>query len=112
MVREFPSKIALNPEAKAWLKPLLTGLSFVRWDRFIPFEIGMRVYGWINRDDSYKDFVVLDLIFGASPKAILIATSSAKYSKRIAEYLELQHNDCLRVETLGLDVPNIVKEKK
>lgn len=104
-------KFQLGTQAKLWVESVLIGLTFVRWDRFVPFDVGLRVFGWIPRQDGRSDFVVLDLIW-VGQKAILIATSSAKYSAQIAAYLELPHSDCRRVETLELDIPNVIKEVK
>lgn len=108
MVKEPNFK--LNDLAKVWVESVLGGLAFVKWDRFVPFDIGLRVYGWIPREDNRSDFVVLDLIWNEM-KAILIATSSSKYSNDIARYLELEHNPCMRLESLQLELTNVVMTK-
>ena len=42
------------------IEKILKGLKFVMWDRFVQHaKDGITFYGWIDREDSYKDFLVL-----------------------------------------------------
>ncbi len=72
----------------------LKKFDFVMWDRYFGECESLTFYGWIERKDKYKDFLILD--FGVKP--IWWATSSEKYSKKIAEMLNQDHSRCNRVE--------------
>lgn len=72
----------------------LKKFDFVMWDRYFGESESLTFYGWIKRTDKYKDFLILD--FGVKP--IWWATSSEKYSKKIAEILNQDHSRCYRVE--------------
>ncbi|MCF8070049.1 MAG: hypothetical protein K9L30_15820 [Desulfobacterales bacterium] len=82
---------------------ILKKLSFVNWDRYFEFEGGKSFFGWIERDDNYKDFILLDFV----GKEIGFATSSKKFSKKIARILNQEHSDCKRVEYF-CDIPNVI----
>jgi hypothetical protein len=69
--------------------------NFVKWDRFIEFYDEISFFGWIDREDSYKDFVLIRF-YNSIPN--YFATSSAKYSKKIAKILGFIHTDCKKVE--------------
>ena len=92
---------------------VLRSLDFVKWDRYFGENNCYTFFGWIDRDDSYKDFVVLDIELDKIRKGLLIgfSTSSKKYSKRIADILRCGHLDCIRIEHF-CDLGNIIKEKK
>ena len=34
-------------------------MPFVTWDRYVVLVDAVETYGWIDREDSYKDFVCL-----------------------------------------------------
>lgn len=82
---------------------VLEKLNFVKWDRFS----GFFVFGWIEREDSYKDFVVVEFVNG---NPVMFVTSSKKYSKKISKllYLEVSHEKCKRVEDYFL-IKNSIK---
>ena len=89
---------------------VLRRLYFVNWDRY--FNIGhyFTFFGWIKREDSYKDFVVIDFYFGEDGKTeISYSRSSKKYSKQISGILNCSHSDCRRVEHF-CDIDNVIKE--
>lgn len=89
---------------REYIETILERLEFVEWDRFVPFCDGpepprLRLYGWIDRDDAYKDFVLLDL--WPSLDEFECITSSERYSERINEVLgndSDDHVECRRVE--------------
>lgn len=84
---------------KDWIEKTLEKLPFVRWDRYIEDKDDnlIEMYGWIDREDDYKDFVLLE--FNLNKKEVyFVATSSDKYSEQIAEILNSSHSDCIRVE--------------
>lgn len=111
----------LTPHEKEWIMNCLTDMPFVQWDRYT-FNDGvnkrherffwLKIYGWIEREDAYKDFVVLDFYKqGNIMEAHHIITSSAKYSQPINEIMmEKDHFDCNRVED-AFNIPNAVKRK-
>lgn len=73
----------------------------IEWDRFIEQDKDtLSVYGWIQRTDNKRDFVLLGVnVFG-----ITLTTSSAKYSKLMSEKLNLgnpsTHTNCIKVSEL------------
>jgi hypothetical protein len=101
-------------ENRDWIRELLTRLDFVTWDRFTVGEINdyqvLDVYGWIDRDDEYKDFVWSR--FWPENENLEYTTSSDKYSKEIERIWfgdeSEGHNQCRRVENT-FDVPNAVE---
>ena len=88
---------------------VLKKLSFVNWDRYFGEE-ELTFFGWINRKkDNYKDFVTI--VFDEKGLVISYATSSAKYTEKIAEVLNFYHLPCSRIEYF-CDLDNIIKEDK
>ena len=98
-------------ENKEWIQEVLNKLPFVKWDRFVEDEEAnlIEIYGWIDRGDNYKDFVLLEFNL-TKQEVYFIATSSDKYSEKIAEILNSSHSDCKRVED-NFDVQNSAKTK-
>ena len=94
------------------LADVLNRLPFVTWDRYLEWEddetgdVWAVFYGWIERDDEYKDFASIKI--NASENEIVdFLTSSSEHSEEIHERLGFDletHNQCHRVENLGLDV--------
>lgn len=70
----------------------------------------MKVFGWIDREDGYKDFVVLGFEVEGKNHAIHhIMTSSARFSEEINIAVgEESHTDCQRVESF-VSIPNSIK---
>jgi hypothetical protein len=90
---------------KDWIARHLEMVPVVEWDRFTVGEMSdhqyVDIYGWIDRDDDYKDFVWTR--FWPHNKVMEFTTSSDEYS----DYLQAEwfgedsldeHNDCRRVE--------------
>lgn len=92
-------------EYKEFIESILDKLDFVNWDRYFGEDENLVFLGWIDREDNYKDFVVLDF----SVRPIWFVTSSKKYSKKIGELLEHRsHSECKRIEH-DFDVKNVIK---
>lgn len=82
---------------KAAVEAVLRELEFVEWDRYHSFGEQVAFFGWINREDQYKDFVVIHW----NPETARVEgyhTSSAKYTEAIGDILGIPHSDCHRVE--------------
>ena len=103
----------LGPSAVTWIGKQLVKTEFVTWDRYIVDERGeyttSDVYGWIDRDDEYKDFVWVR--FWPDYEVFEYTTSSDQYSKRLGEIWfgeSSDHEPCQRVEDT-FDIPNCVE---
>jgi len=88
---------------RRWVEKKLRSLRMVEWDRYTVGDWeghqAVNVYGWIDRDDEYKDFVLV--ILWPEGEGIYSLTSSAEHSEYISETLHGEaggHNDCHRVE--------------
>jgi len=100
---------------REWIGGLLERLQFVEWDRFTVGEMDgyqyVDVYGWIERDDDYKDFVWTR--FWPNTETVEYTTSSDEYSEKIQiewfgkDSLD-NHNSCRRVEH-GFEISNAVE---
>lgn len=101
-----------NPE---WIADRLEAVPVVEWDRFTVGKINekqvVNIYGWIDREDEYKDFVWTR--FWPDVKQLEFMTSSEEFS----DYLHVEwfgeeslddHNPCRRVEH-AFDVENAVE---
>ena len=104
---------SLPPEAVEWIATQLEKVGFVTWDRFTVTERQgytlVDVYGWIDRDDAYKDFVWTR--FYPGNKTFEYTTSSDEHSERLGEIWFGESNDhepCRRVEDT-FDIPNRVE---
>ena len=91
------------------IEKILKGLKFVMWDRFVQHaKDGITFYGWIDREDSYKDFLVLQYNAGEWWGI----TSSVKYDKEIKEYFgDKDGIACQRVQ-YHFEVKNCIRLKK
>lgn len=98
------------------MEHILEKLEFVEWDRLLEFknENGnriTRVFGWIEREDEYKDFVHLEFL-EESNEVLFLGTSSKQYSEKIHTILygedDDQHVQCRRVEN-QLDIENVIE---
>ena len=95
------------------VRKTLEELSFVKWDRFVHYVDPWRfkVYGWIDREDSYKDFVLLTFTNNGENYIVGYVTSSKKYDKEISKILGAEEDHpCERVEDY-LELPNVIKLK-
>ena len=95
----------------------------VAWDRFVredePIDQELReasaiysMYGWIEREDSYKDFIFVTFYWDGY---FTYWTSSAKYSEIFHERIQGStegHTDCERIEEWFPDIKNVVRLKK
>ena len=91
-----------------WITDKLEKLDFVEWDRYFHVKTGLVFYGWITREqDPYKDFVVLEL---NTRQNIVVRydTSSEQYTEEIADRLDLNHSECIRVEDT-FKIPNMIE---
>jgi hypothetical protein len=97
-----------------WIADELAAVPFVEWDRFVVEDHDghqcLRIYGWIDRDDEYKDFVVAR--FWPEQESIGFTTSSDEHSAYLHEEWIGEHPDdhteCRRVENT-FDVGNVVE---
>ena len=95
----------MEQNKKNYMCNILRKLSFVKWDRYFGKEENLTFYGWIDREDNYKDFVFIEFNDGGY---ITHGTSSNKYSKKISKILMKEHSDCKRVENF-CNIPNMIK---
>lgn len=76
----------------------------VIWDRYTNSGTHYYVYGWIERTDGKRDFVVLEMEQDSEAlRAIDFVTSSAKYSREIMKILfitDAGHTDCQLISEL------------
>lgn len=97
-----------------WIESQLSALSLVEWDRFTIGDWNgtqsVSAYGWIDREDEYKDFVLI--IFWAENEELYYISSSDEYTVEIHQTLfdesPEEHNDCRRVEHT-FDVENAIE---
>jgi len=99
------------------MKEDMEKLSFVNWDRFIVNikEKKIDLYGWIKREDSHEDFVIITYEQTFSKKwKTSYGTSSKKYDKKIFKLLECEGEEpfvCQRVED-NFNIKNCIKLEK
>lgn len=77
---------------------ILASLSFVRWDRYTEDDVSRNFYGWIDREDAYKDFIVLTHYKSANWWWI---TSSVRYDLEIVAVMGgtvEKSCPCIRIE--------------
>lgn len=98
----------MNKRIEKWLEKFL----FVQWDRFCVDEEHTTIFGWIERDDEYKDFIVLYFIGGFLDSYM---TSSSFYSLPIYKMINggsaKGHVNCQRVEG-RFNVNNSIKLRR
>ena len=111
-----------KPGLEKWCADALASFTFVNWDRFIMTKKPdsphiITCYGWMDRaGDSYKDFVVLNIVLDT--RLIMhVASSSVEYTDKISllcceiSGLAPRHSkQCIRIED-KFDIPNMVKMK-
>jgi hypothetical protein len=104
----------MTEQLSDWIQDELKALQFVEWDRFVTGEWSegvdyVTVYGWIDRDDAYKDFVVVTFW---DDRGRWFTTSSDEYTVEIHQSLfdesPDKHNDCQRIEH-ATDIGNVVE---
>lgn len=102
------------------IKRILNLFPEVLWDRYIEDRGGTTeddysdvrtdyFYGWITREDQYKDFMILSM----QEDGWSYLTSSSKYSAEFHKRMETkaEHTDCDRVEDLFPLEVNVVRLK-
>jgi len=112
------SNVEVGHEVVNLVEDILGRLDMVEWDRFVEGNdpnIGgqyLNVYGWIDRDDDYKDFVMLRFWPKYDPTLIGFTTSSDEHTEEIHERIYGEetdgHNACKRVEHT-FDVENAIE---
>lgn len=102
----------ITKHAKDIIENWLEDFHYVRWDRAIPLEEHgvASIFGWIDRDDGKKDFVLIEASLNTG-EMHLIGTSSKEWSEKIAQELGDEHTDCVRVED-HFDINNSIKLNK
>lgn len=98
------------------LQQRLAAAEMVEWDRFIMEENGdnspmIRVYGWVDRDDQYKDFVLVD--YFVEPEEVTYITSNPSIEDDLEAALvhkdeDVETVDCKRVEHYS-DIDNAIQ---
>ena len=74
----------------------------VEWDRYVNDERTYSVYGWIQRGDGKRDFLLVTIKEDLG-MYVSFVTSSAKYSRTITELIHgntSEHIDCKKIEDL------------
>ena len=74
----------------------------VEWDRYVNDERTYSVYGWIQRGDGKRDFLLVTIKEDLG-MYVSFVTSSAKYSRMITELIHggtSEHIDCKKIEDL------------
>jgi len=80
----------------------------VSWDRWSGEDGDITIFGWIDRDDSYKDFCLINF---TDNEPYEIYSSSAKYTDSFCGRLDFTHDQCKRVEDT-FNVSNMIRLKK
>ena len=80
------------------IEELLESFDYVAWDRFVEGKERISIYGWIDRKDAYKDFIVL--LINKNTGSCSYVTSSVKYHFEIEKSMCLPEKapNCQRVE--------------
>lgn len=101
-----------------WCEDQLAKLDMVDWDRFTVGQdpkhgLTISVYGWIDREDEFKDFVIVVFYPESGDDGLqFYTTSSDEWTAEIHERLfgvePESHNDCKRVENY-MDIPNAIE---
>jgi len=98
----FPLRSSYVPKITNWLNKL----PVVRWDR-ISQKVGhIYAFGWIDREDEYKDFIVIDFVNG---EPVDYVSSDIKYNLEHRRILGLFTQKCQRIEKCFPDVKNSIK---
>lgn len=105
----------ITPEHRTWIAKHLIKTPFVTWDRYTLSTRNnsrlIQIYGWIDRDDTHEDFVVVR--FWPEQEWFEFTTSSDEYSKELHRIWfggdEIDdHNPCRRVENT-FDIENMIE---
>ena len=98
------------------MKEDMRKLSFVKWDRFIVNIKDKKIdlYGWIKREDTHEDFVILTYESKGEGWTISYSTSSKEFDNTIFKILQCDGEEpykCERVEDF-FKIKNVIKSKK
>lgn len=93
---------------KEKVKELMLKLPFVQWDRFCEEKNCITTYGWIEREDSYKDFIVLSVNDDMSYSWLSSSVRKDEEIKAILETGKMGYAPCQRVEW-SFEIPNMIK---
>ena len=84
---------------KKKIESTLRKFTFVQWDRFVDMPDKIMIYGWMERKDEHKDFIILTFWRNGDPTGYI--QSSAKNASKIRKILEIKKKvsiPCQRVE--------------
>ena len=82
----------------------LNKLPDIKWDRISQKQGHIYAFGWIDREDSYKDFFMIDFVKG---EPVSYCSSDSKYNFKYSKILGLFFQKCLRVEDSFKGVKNV-----
>jgi hypothetical protein len=90
---------AMNIALKLCAEEQMNLFPEVAWDRYTESENGLTLYGWIGREDSHEDFMVILIKLAGRSLHIRFITSSARYSKEFSRRSGGTHHiPCKRIE--------------
>ena len=98
--------VDLTDEQRAAITTKMDEFPEVMWDRAAGADFYGVTYGWIDRDDERKDFLVLNWWKQGEEIQFAMTTSSSRYSEEFTRRIdpELDHRACERVEDEFPDV--------
>lgn len=102
--------IAANVGLKRCMEETMNSFPEVVWDRFTERAGGITAFGWIDREDALKDFMVILIDDEGEDYNIRFVTSSARFSREFSKrsggsiHIACQHvNGVFNVRTLRAD---------
>ncbi len=101
----------MNRQQKFKIEKKLMALPFVNWDRYVDSGDAITIFGWIKRNDDYKDFAIIE--FSTDDYEVNVwATSSKEHSESMGKIFQpdSKHNVCQRVEH-KFNVKNCIRLK-
>jgi len=105
-----------GPTQRIFLEKSMRAFEFISWDRFVYIKTAEIIFafGWIERQDLYKDFVLFEFQFKREPfKCFMVASSSKKYSEYIVKKLGGEkHTPCQRIENILFNLKNCIRKKE
>ena len=108
----------LPAQWRPFIEPLAKVMNLVpqvRWDRCIPLDDLIRIYGWVERPDGRADFVIFEswLVEGRPELNFFTSSPDPELATTIATALGIainDHVDCQRIEEVfGGMVTNAIK---
>ena len=93
------------------IEATLLPIEHVTWDRYTNSGDNWIIYGWIDREDAYKDFITVEFDFDADMSGFgySYVTSSAKYSEYFHDMFEMtdEHVPCQRAENTFKNIETV-----